>query len=317
MDIIVFRSHELPIVLGTLRTLVARPSARQLRYLGAIARLHGCNLDPSMVTTVPVPLTAAAIQDPHRRKRLVQLAVIMTMVDGKVLVRPARAVAALAEALEVEEPAVRTLPLLVSEKPLRTRANLMRRVLGKFLSEAWRDQGFAGVHQVIAGFLGRGGDRATALRYAQLEHFPHGSLGRTLWQHCTLRKFALPGQPGAIPERVLFHDIGHVLSGYDTDPAGEIRQAAFQAGFVRKDGFMFLFFGVIQFHMGVKITPVAEAEHGFFDVEAVLTALARGAACAVDLSDRWDLWAAAAQPLEQVRAEYCVPPLVAAASAAA
>jgi hypothetical protein len=50
-----------------------------------------------------------------------------------------------------------------------------------------------------------------------------------------------------IPRKLL----GHVLSGYDTDPDGEIQQAAFQAGFVRKDGFMFLFFGIAQFHLGL------------------------------------------------------------------
>ncbi|HKU38420.1 MAG TPA: hypothetical protein VJR89_09745, partial [Polyangiales bacterium] len=106
-------------------------------------------------------------------------------------------------------------------------------------------------------------------------------------------------------------------SGYDTDPAGEMRQAAFQAGFVRNDGFAFLFFGVIQFHLGIRITPVAEPERGLFDVEGVLTALARGAACRADLSDHWDFWGSATRPLSVLRDSLGIPPLAAAANLAA
>lgn len=99
-----------------------------------------------------------------------------------------------------------------------------------------------------------------------------------------------------------------MLSGYATDPAGEIQQAAFQAGFVRKDGFVFLFFGIVQFHLGIKVTPVAEPARGHFDIEKVLVALARGASCEQDLSDRWDFWSAASRPLAQLRSELGITP---------
>lgn len=317
MDIVVFRESELPIALGTLRGLIVQPSVRQVRYLSTLARLHGASLDLTRLRAVPAQLAAAIIQDPQRRKRLIQLAVILVLVNGKLTPDSHAAVAALARALDVDEPAVDLLPLLAERRELRTRVVLMRRVMRKFVRDAWREQRWSGVGQLAAGFLGRGGDRAMAERYARLQQLPAGSLGRTLWEHCTARQFALPGQPGAIPERMLFHDIGHVLSGYDTDPAGEIRQAAFQAGFVRNDGFAFLFFGVVQFHLGIRVTPVAEPERGLFDVEEVLQALARGAACRADLSDHWDFWSAAARPLNTLRDELGIPPLSAAASLAA
>jgi len=123
------------------------------------------------------------------------------------------------------------------------------------------------------------------------------------------RDFSMPGQRNGIPEIAIFHDLGHVLAGYDTDPVGEIQQAAFQAGFVRNDGFMFLFFAIAQFHLGLKITPIADAEVGKLDIEKVMTALARGAACTVDLSDHWDFWPHMPRPLEEVRAELEIPPL--------
>jgi hypothetical protein len=70
--------------------------------------------------------------------------------------------------------------------------------------------------------------------------------------------------------------------------------------------------------MGIQITPVSEGVTGFFDVEKVMTALARGAACK-DLSDpeQFDFWAFAAKPLEQARAELGVAPPAEALEAAA
>ena len=71
----------------------------------------------------------------------------------------------------------------------------------------------------------------------------------------------------------------------------------------------FLMFVVIQFHLGVKITPVAEAETGLFDVAKVLRAAQRGAACKVDLSDRWNPFDVVHLPLEEVRQRYAIPSL--------
>lgn len=92
-----------------------------------------------------------------------------------------------------------------------------------------------------------------------------------------------------------------------------IEVIARQAGFVRNDGFMFLFFGIAQFHLGLRITPIAEAETGKLDVDKVMVALARGAACNEDLSDGFNLWRHAERSLEEVRAELGVPALEVAA----
>ena len=61
--------------------------------------------------------------------------------------------------------------------------------------------------------------------------------------------------------------------------------------------------------VGRSVTPVAAPETGLFDVDLVLRALTRGARCKVDLSDHWDFWKEVEKPLEQVRAEYDIPPL--------
>lgn len=101
------------------------------------------------------------------------------------------------------------------------------------------------------------------------------------------------------------------MSGYGTDPHGEIRQAAFQAGFARRDGFTFLLFGILQFHLGLRITPVAKGYEGLLDVPAMLTALRRGAACKIDFTSGYDFFADKDRPLAELRRAYGVAALAA------
>jgi hypothetical protein len=193
-------------------------------------------------------------------------------------------------------------------RPHLTRFDMMRRIMGKVGSRAYREEGFAGIRKMLAPFTG-GEDPEVAWKYKQLGLLPEGTLGREFWEHCTKNRFAVPGEKGGIPERLVFHNFGHVLAGYDTRPESEIQQGAFQEGFIREDGFAFLMFVVIQFHLGVKVTPVTDGQTGLFDVAKVLRAAQRGAACKVDLSHRWDPFAVADAPLDQIRAEYGVPAL--------
>jgi hypothetical protein len=307
MDVAVFPLRELPVVLGTLRAVSSTSSAAQDRFVELIARIHGVAVD-SAVPELSFEHVASVITDPHRRKRLLQLAIVSTTVDGAVDAHEARVIARLAAALGVEEPATRTMQQLATHQDLSTRIDLTRRLLGKYAGEAWREEGLKGLRRLVAPMLFDGGESpTTAWRYKQLGLLPQGSFGRALWEHFTTHQFSFPGERGGIPERMLFHDLGHVLSGYGTNPEGEIQQAAFQSGFVRDDGFGFLFFGIVQFHLGVKVTPIATAETGYFDADRILSALARGAACNQDLSDHWDFWPYLPRPLAAVRDELGIP----------
>ena len=63
------------------------------------------------------------------------------------------------------------------------------------------------------------------------------------------------------------------------------QQGAFQAGFTREDGFAFLLFAIIQFHLGVQVTPVTGGRTGLFDVaKVVVPALGQGARKTWELS---------------------------------
>jgi hypothetical protein len=319
MDIVVFQPHELPVALGALRRVEPSPSPKQDHFLELIARLHGASMRAAELPTPSPSDTAARIASPHARKRLVQLGIVMSMVDGAVRPESIVGLSELAGALDVEERGIATLRKIVAGQRLRVRADVMGRTAGKIVVDAFRESGFIGAFRIVLAFLQLFEDPAMIGRFAKLESAPPGSLGRALWAHCTQRGFRLPGERGGIPERGLFHDVGHILAGYDTDSAGEIQQSAFQAGYMRNDGFGFLLLGIIHFHLGIKITPVAEGETGHFDIEKVMTALARGAACKVDLSDseQFDFWALAHLPVTQLRADFAVPPLEAALESAA
>jgi ubiquinone biosynthesis protein Coq4 len=144
--------------------------------------------------------------------------------------------------------------------------------------------------------------------YKRLGLLPEGTLGREYWKHLTEVGFGFPGEPGGIADSVAYHDIGHVLAEHDTTPLGEIQQGSFQGGNRREDGFFFIQFVILQFHHGIKITPVAPPQIGNFDPQKVLWAIHRGAKCNVDITHQWNFWPLMSLPLEQARAEVALLP---------
>jgi hypothetical protein len=311
MDLVFLGPDQVPCALRALRDVVASngtvtPAER--RFIEVIAELHGTRVDAGSLAAIAPGEVAEVITEPHQRKRVVQLASIAAMVEGEVTAAGSAAVRRLAAALGVAEASLKVLDDIARDHRLLTRFDMMRRLMGKFGVQAYQEEGLAGIHKMLAPFAG-GQDPEVAWKYKSLGLLPEGTLGREFWEHCTKNRFSVPGEKGGIPERMVFHDFGHVLAGYGTRPEDEIQQGAFQGGFIREDGFVFLMFVVIQFHLGVKVTPVAEGQRGLFDVAKVLRAAQRGALCKVDLSHHWDPFAVADVPVEQLRAEYGIPAL--------
>jgi hypothetical protein len=142
-----------------------------------------------------------------------------------------------------------------------------------------------------------------------LEHYPAGSLGRAYWEYCRENGFALPGEKGGAAEQILFHDCAHILSGYGTTPAEEVQVACFSAGFQRRDPWTFVFFVLLQFHVGVRMTPITAARTGFFDPTKAMIAIRRGAAMNVDLNSGWDYWPVMTEQVEELRRRYNILPV--------
>ena len=147
--------------------------------------------------------------------------------------------------------------------------------------------------------------------YKRLGLLPEGTLGREYWKHMTHIGFGFPGEPAGIAASVAYHDVAHVLADHNTTPLGEIQQGSFQGGNRLEDGFFFIQFVILQFHHGVKVTPVAPPAVGHFDPENVLWAIHRGAKCNLDMTHQWDYWPLMSSPLEQVRARIGLIPKLA------
>ena len=306
MDLKIFTPKELDAVLRTLRHVAVmndRFTDAERALVEGVARIHGVGLDADTLEAISFDEVAAVVVDPHCRKRAVQLAMVTALVEGTPSKETFAAVRELAAALEIDEAGIEVLYEVTYGQAFFARVDMFRRV-SRFIRNA---EGFPGVFRMVMPMLGIGGDAIMAARYRALESCAPGTLGRAVFDHFVENQFKFPGEPGGIP--MSFHDIGHVISGYATDPEGEIQQAAFQAGFARRDGFAFLLFGILQFHVGLRITPVANGYQGLFDVPKVLTALARGAACRVDFSQGYDVFANKDRTLDEVRRELGVPPL--------
>jgi hypothetical protein len=307
MDLQVFRPEELDAVLRALRHVAAANDSftdAERALVEGVARIHGAHVVADRLEPIGLDEVARIVVDPHRRKRAVQLAIVTALVEGTPSQATEAAVRRLATELGLDEAGLDVIYEVAHGRALVARIDMFRR-FRNFLRNA---DGFPGMPKMMLSIFGvGGGDEKLAARYRALEGCAPGTFGRAFHDHFADNGFKLPGERGGIP--MPFHDIGHVIAGYGTDPQGEIQQAAFQAGFARRDGFTFLLFGILQFHLGMRITPVAKGYEGLFDVPAVLVALHRGAACKVDLSEGFDLFAHQDRPLGEVRAALGVPPL--------
>ena len=307
MDIRIFSNTELPLVLRALRNVALSDhhfSEGERALIEGIARIHEFELCIDALEPVAYEQVSRVLIDPQRRKRAVQLAIVMSLVEGTPSRRAQQRVSDFAAALEIEERGLSVLSELSHGHARLARFDMLRR-FGGFIRNA---EGFPGFWKVAPVMLGiGGGDPSLAARYRALEGCSEGTLGRAVFDHFRANDFKFPGELGGMP--LMFHDLGHVLAGYGTDPQSEIQQAAFQAGFARRDGFTFLLFGIMQFHLGLKVTPIAEGHTGLFDVPRVIEALGRGAACKVDFSEGYDLFVDQDRPLEEVRSEMGISPL--------
>lgn len=262
-----------------------------------------CILDcPNISTTPLLEIKSINISSPHARVRLIQLSILAALLSRPVKKEAVNSVQLLADHLEVNESATRVLKAVHNGQHLKARILTMRRGLSAFIKEAYATEGIMGIARFFLSlfFKVRVNTDSTS-RYKRLGLLPEGTLGREYWKHMTELGFSFPGEKNGIPITVAYHDVSHVLNGYGTTPEGEIQQAAFQAGSRKEDGFFFVLFGILQFHHGIRLTPVARAEVGYFNPKKVIWALHRGAQCHVDVTHKWNYWPLMPLNLEEAR----------------
>ncbi|MBA3465386.1 MAG: hypothetical protein H0T46_35975 [Deltaproteobacteria bacterium] len=260
----------------------------------------------------PIEPAAAGevLADDAHRTRLIEVMMLMALMDQTIDPEELAVIDRFAKAWSIDEPRLKNLHQFIDGHHMRMKLDLLRRGFfgTRVVKEAWEKAGLKGVWKAIAPRFGMATDPDLAWKYKQLGLLPEGTLGRTYWEHCTERRFAMPGESHGFEWQVV-HDIGHILGDHGTDPTGEIEQAAFEAGFMRRDPFFLIFSVTMMFHLGVPVLgdDYLGLHTGAFDARRAARAYERGLATKVDITE-WDFWPHVARPLDEVRAELGIPP---------
>src|SRR3954468_23004404 len=85
MDLVVFSAREILVVLRALRSVAAASGGvtqHEADLIEAVGQLHGVSVNAHELTPIAAAEVASVVSDAHRRKRLVQLALVITLVEG-------------------------------------------------------------------------------------------------------------------------------------------------------------------------------------------------------------------------------------------
>jgi hypothetical protein len=266
-----------------------------------------------LAPVTPVEL-AAAFPEPALRQQLVQGMLMLSLADGPPSPGKIDLIDRFAAALGVEGPELRTLRLLADQHMLFFRLHFLRHShLGRLALQTIEENGLLAPLKGFLSLRGLSEDPALAARYRALEKLPDDTLGAALLRYFASNGFTPPGEKGGFPELGIWHDVGHVLTGYGTDPRGELQMVGFQAGYMKHEPVYMLLFGALTFGAGVNVTPLPQPDtRGIFAtkglIESVFRAMDRGSSLTTDLSDHWDHWAWMDLPIDEVRAKLNVGP---------
>ena len=250
----------------------------------------------------------ALIKDRRKREQLIQILVLIPYVDMNVDPRMVGVVDDFASFLEISPQTLRDLHEVRDNHLRRLLLDYGRRSMAEFLSLDTPSHFIRGVikavHQAI-------GDASIASRYTSLKTFAEGTLGHTFYHWYRDRGWALPGEHKSTTELLVNHDCCHILGGFNTDSAGEMNVAAFQAGLF-SDGFGFesLLEVILDFHLGKAFSTnnsIIPPETGQFVPDAAMAGYEKGLACSVNLIQDLDFWAVANRPVKDLRVRYNIP----------
>lgn len=315
MELHIPEPHVVPFGLRALKMIATADgtfSEAERRMLGTVQGIFGTNLDIDALPSIEPAELAAALPNPAQRRQIVRGMIVLSLMDGEASPAEAGIIHRFAKGLAVETPDLVTLQTLADKSFVRARFDIARRFWAREKAiESAREKGVVWLARSLAAMAGLLVDDDTARRYRALEHAPAGSLGRGYFDFIRSNGFSFPGEKGSPPEFISLHDLTHVLSGYATDPEGELQVLSFHAGCRReeKDPFSFLLFGIAEFHLGLALSPIATGSRGKLDPSLMFNALRRGAACTIDPTEGWDPWPVMNEPLAALRERYNISPV--------
>ena len=316
-------SHSAPYQLRAM-TMVARAAGKgldqpQRALLDAIQRVVlETDLDIESLLPISPEELATRVGDLPQARQLIRLMVVMALSDGPPSKEQMSILSSFASAMGVEEPAVKVIGHLAKGRVLRFRLAFMRRShVRHYLRNTYRMSG--SVLSVIKALLiFRGvikGDPETASRFRALGNLSEDSLGNRFFHHSADAGLPFPGEKGGFPEGALYHDFTHVLTGYDTSAEGEMKNAAFQAGYTQDDHDFFVWlFSIVLHTTGINLLPfpieVLPGRIGQDNLAIdILRELKRGTRMKLDLGDGWSCWEYIEMPIAVARERLGIPPL--------
>lgn len=251
---------------------------------------------------------AAAFPSPEARHILCDTLIIAACIEGEVSVAAETAVQTFAKELGVSSHWVALLPAIRGRRVFRVKQELFKSSPDgkRVMSRTWSEGGVLGVAGAIAFVVGLHRDAKLAARFRALAALPEGSFGRSFHDHLASRGLNFPGEKGGLPERMIHHDLMHVLNDYSTEPAGECELAGFYAGCCSRldlgDWFTFMVVVLTTFQLGMPVSPsIVTPARGAFDPSKVLAGFLRGRRLTVDVMGPWDYWALLPLPLGEAR----------------
>jgi tellurite resistance protein len=276
--------------------------AAERALLGAAARAYGVAVDADAIAPIGADELAAEVTEAEARRHVLQACMLMSLSDQSVSPQEVAVLEAFRRALGIDESKMSVMQDLAKGRLRFARLHAMatgRRGIRSQMNDTRLEDmlRFAGV---------LGADDELVARFKVLADLADGTLGREYVRYREANGFPWPGEKGGISEGAVHHDFTHVLTGYATDPIGEIEIGAFTAGMKKTDPFLFLFFPILEFHVGLAIRPGQPAFPGHYDAERAFRAHKAGSRCTIDLTDHWDFWSVVDRPVAELRARYAI-----------
>lgn len=285
----------------TIAVADGKTDARKKEFVENYQRQVGSTIDYETLGAISPDELAATITDPALRLAIIQRMVIIALIDEEADALEIACLRDFAKALNVNEPAIEQMKLARSGSAKRLAFDLLRHgFLARVFGKEWKANGLSGIFRAMRSMSG-GKNEATAAKFGELRSAAPGTLGAHYIAYMDANKFPLPGEPKGAPEMLIFHDLGHALTGYSTDVPGEMRMAGLEAGYMKDDGFGVVALALFGFHLGIPLPNIAACRGGF-DWNALTEGYTLGRKLNVDLRD-WDPWPSMNKPLEEVRRE--------------
>ena len=280
----------------------------QLAVLGAIVTYlwDRPDLDFSTLAPLTAPETAAAIHDPHPRRRFNEILVTLELCRHPETATQVERVEQYADALDVRGPHLQIVRDWVDEGAERATEDFDRFYADDLatLSEPTLRDRYLRLDEP---------DLELAAQLEALHDHPEGTLGWSYIEFYRRNGITVPGADTHTPAHYVSHDMNHVISGYEPTGPGEIALGAFTLTMNDNDA------NWLQFVTSLVIHEAGLLKHGEISPKSsTLTregatdllgeALARGARCTSDFSQA-DHLGMADWPLKSVRTYYHVVPL--------